>query len=199
MSVRKILKYPKDESPLRIKSSQVPTINKSIRRLIKDLKHTLEDSGGAGLAAPQIGVYERIVLVKFGQDEGEMQPPMVLINPEIVKASNPQRGFDGCLSIPNIITWQTIRPDTLELSALDETGKRIQIKANGIDARLVHHEIDHLDGILFLDRVEKVSDLYQVIETSDGEKLVRFDQLTSWLMSEDKLSTRVSSQTYRFG
>jgi peptide deformylase len=199
MAIRKILKYPHDEAKLRAKSTNVRVFNKSIRRLIKDLKDTLVDSSGAGLAAPQIGVYERVALVRFGQDEGELRPPLVLVNPEIINASNPQKGFDGCLSIPDIITWDTVRPDSIEVTALDENGKHIQMKVSGIDARLVHHEIDHLDGILFLDRVEKVSDLYTIVETDEGEKAIRFDLLTSWLMTKDNSVRKIPVKNHNFG
>lgn len=173
MAVRKILQYPENESLLRKKSVMVKKVDKRIRRLVQDLKDTLEHhGGGAGLAAPQIGVYLRVAIVQFGQDEGEMQPPLALINPEIRQSSMPQKGFDGCLSIPGLVTWDTLRPDWLAFSALDERGKRIEMEVRGADARLVHHEIDHLDGILFLDHLQDLSKLYRVIETGEGQKLV---------------------------
>jgi peptide deformylase len=187
MAVRKILIYPKDGSALRKKSTKVERIDKSVRELIRDLKDTLSYAGGAGLASPQIGVYQRVILVRLGQDEGKMKLPIALINPEIIKFGVPEKGFDGCLSFPNIYTWETIRPNSLVFSALDDTGKRLQLHVNGIDARLVHHEIDHLDGKLFIDLVQSASDLYKAIETPEGEKLVSFDLLTAWLMSKDRI------------
>jgi peptide deformylase len=180
MTVRRILLYPQDERLLRRKSVKVKKIDKSIRQLIKDLKETLDDhGGGAGLAAPQIGVPLRVTIVRFGQDDEDMQPPLALINPEITLAGTLQKGFDGCLSVPGLETWDTLRPDPLEFSALDETGKKIKQELVGMDARLVHHEIDHLDGILFLDRVQDLHELYKLVQTEEGEKLVSMAELAS--------------------
>jgi len=180
MAIRKILQYPEDDKALRQKSVAVQKVDKRVRKLVRDLKDTLEDSGGAGLAAPQIGVHERVALVKFGQEsEDGMRESITLINPQIISAGPDEKGFDGCLSIPGVVTWDTLRPAPLVFSALDERGETFQMEVSGIDARVVHHEIDHLDGILFLDRVKDFNKVYRSIETEDGEKLVSLASLTA--------------------
>jgi len=175
MTVRKILLYPEDNHLLRKKSTKVARLDSQTRKLAQDLKDTLIANPGAGLAAPQVGVYRRVVAVKFGQDEGEMKSPLILVNPRIVEAGELSRGFDGCLSIPDLFTWETLRPSWLSFSALGENGEKIEMRVSGIDARLVHHEIDHLEGILFIDRIRSITDLYQKVETEGGEKFVRLD------------------------
>ena len=177
MTVQRILRYPEDEAALRQKSAKVGRIDDEIRALITDLMDTRAANPGAGLAAPQIGVHQRVTIVRFGQDDDskdggekkEMEPPLALINPEIVKAGMPARGFDGCLSIPNLLTWSTVRPSVLTIRALGVDGKTIRRTVKGIDARLVHHEIDHLDGILFLDRLKDLDDLFIVKHDENGK------------------------------
>lgn len=173
MTIKTILQYPNDSDLLRKKSAAVKRIDSPTKRLIQDLKDTLLDNPGAGLAAPQIGVHQQVIVVRFGQDDGEMEPPIALVNPVIVRAGEPAKGFDGCLSIPNLFSWETLRPEWLEFRAMNEQGKFFSLTVDGIDARLVHHEIDHLDGVLFIDHVKRMSDLYRLIETEDGEKLVQ--------------------------
>jgi peptide deformylase len=104
-------------------------------------------------------------------EEGEPGPPLPLIGPEIIEAKNEQRDFDGCLSFPGLFA-ETVRPHYLRVTGLDEWGQPFDRVFEGFDAIVVHHEIDHLNGVLFIDRVEKVEDLYQVREDENGE-LVR--------------------------
>jgi peptide deformylase len=185
MAIRKILQYPEDDKALRQKSVAVQKVDKRIRKLVKDLKDTLAESNGAGLAAVQIGVHERVALVKFGQEaEGGMREPITLINPQIISAGPDEKGFDGCLSIPGVVTWDTLRPSPLIFSALDERGETFQMEVSGIDARVVHHEIDHLDGILFLDRVKDFNKVYRSVETDEGEKLVSLASLKAKIEKE---------------
>jgi peptide deformylase len=94
-----------------------------------------------------------------------------LINPEIVEAKDDQRDFDGCLSLPGLFA-ETVRPHYLRVTGLDEWGKPFDRVFEGFDAVVVHHEIDHLNGVLFIDRVANVADMYTVRENEDGE-LVR--------------------------
>lgn len=178
MSVRRVLIYPEDGKQLRKVSTPVDRV-KDVRELVRDLKNTLESQPGAGLAAPQIGVHQRVVVVRFNQDAGEMDPPLALINPVVEETGELVDGFDGCLSLPGLVTWDTLRPSWLVFSALDEKGKKFSMRVEGIDARLVHHEIDHLDGILFVDRLKPGDKLQRVVETEDGETLAPIDQLPS--------------------
>jgi peptide deformylase len=122
-------------------------------------------------------VFVRVAIVRFGQDEDDIQPPLALINPEITQEGVLSKGFDGCLSLPGLATWDTLRPASLTFSALDEKGQRLEMEVHGADARLVHHELDHLDGILFLDRLQDWSKLYRAVQTEEGEKLVSMSSL----------------------
>lgn len=182
MAVRDIVLYSENESALRKKSEPARAVNRRIKNLIRDLKDTLATHPeGIGLAAPQINVHQRVVVVRLGsrneEDEREPDPPLALINPEIIEAKNDQRDFDGCLSFPGLFA-ETVRPHYLRVRGLNERGKPFDRIFEGFDAVLVHHEIDHLEGVLFIDRVERVEDLYRVREDEDG-KLVRMPVATA--------------------
>ena len=178
MAVRDIVLYLENEAALRKKSKPVRRITRRARKLVRDLKDTLNDHpGGVGLAAPQIDVHSRVVVARLGGkrdgdgEESEPGPPLALINPEVIEAGNEERDFDGCLSFPGLY-GETVRPHHLRVTGLDEVGNPFDQVFEGFDAVVVHHEIDHLDGVLFIDRVESMENLYRVREDSDG-KLVR--------------------------
>lgn len=180
MAVKRLIYYPQDENLLRQKSFRVANLkNKRLKRLIQDLKDTLESQPGAAIAAPQIGVFKRVTVVKFGQnDDADEEPMLTLINPEIIEAGALETGFDGCLSIPDIYTWDTPRPSWLRFRAIGEDGSEIVRRLEGMDARVLHHEIDHLDGILFLDRLRDPEELYTPVEGADGKsKMIRLIDL----------------------
>ncbi|MBN2116441.1 MAG: peptide deformylase [Anaerolineales bacterium] len=173
--MREIMIYPEQKAELRRKSDPVMGNKRPVRRLIRDLKDTLQaSSDGIGLAAPQINVHQRVVIVCPGSEKDgqwEAGPPVALINPQIVEASDEGKDFDGCLSFPGLY-GETIRPHHLRVTGLDEEGQPIDRVFEGFNAVLVHHEIDHLDGVLFIDRIEKLEDLYRLTVNADGE-LVR--------------------------
>ena len=175
MTIRSVVLYTKNEAALRQKSKPVRVVNRWVKKLIRDLKDTLNaHPEGIGLAAPQINVHQQAVVVRLGSGpdrEGQPEPPLALINPEIIEASNEQRDFDGCLSFPGLYA-ETVRPHYLRVTGLDEWGKPFERVFEGFDAVVVHHEIDHLDGVLFIDRVGSVEDLYRVREDENGQ-LVR--------------------------
>lgn len=180
MAIKRLIYYPGDEALLRRKSRPAANLrNKRLKRLIQDLKDTLESQPGAAIAAPQIGVHKRVTVVKFGQnDEDDEEPMLTLINPEIIACGAPETGFDGCLSIPDIYTWDTPRPRWIRFRARGEDGSPILRRVEGMDARVLHHEIDHLDGILFLDRLRDPKELYTPVEGEDGQtKMVRLRDL----------------------
>ena len=171
MAVRRIVLYKNNPNALRRKSEAVPSMDRRARRLIRDLKDTLlESADGVGLAAPQVNVHSRVVVVRLGGGRAEREPgpPVAIINPKILDAGDVQPDFDGCLSFPGIY-GETLRPHVLHLAGLDENGSAFERTFEGFDAVVVHHEIDHLDGILFVDRVAKPEDLYTIVETDDGE------------------------------
>ena len=172
MAVRKIILYAENPDPLRKKCEPVLNVNRRVRKLIHDLKDTLNaNSEGIGLAAPQIDEHQRVVLVRLGGRTNRAQepgPPIALVNPEIVEAGNEQLDFDGCLSFPGLFA-DTVRPHYLRVTGLDEMGNTFDRVYEGFDAVVVHHEIDHLNGVLFIDRVEKLEDLYQIREDEFGK------------------------------
>lgn len=161
MALRNIMLFDKDDV-LRKKARTVAQISPGIQRLLGDMLETMRHAGGVGLAAPQVGVLRRIITVNM--ENG----PVRLINPEIIASHGQQTGQEGCLSIPNIIGIVT-RPETVVVSALNETGVKIELQAEGFTARALCHEIDHLDGMLFIDRAEKGS-LRRVVD--NGGKIV---------------------------
>ncbi len=180
MTVKRLMYYPQDEALLRQISKPVANLkNKRLKRLIQDLKDTLESLPGAAIAAPQIGELKRATVVKFGQnDDAEEEPMLTLVNPVIIEAGEPQSGYDGCLSIPYIYTWDTPRPSWIRFRALGEDGAQIVRRVHGMDARVLHHEIDHLDGVLFLDRLIDPDELYTPVPgENEKTKMVRLIDL----------------------
>lgn len=138
---------------LRQKSPPVKTVDDEVRRLVDDLFETMRAAKGVGLAANQIGVARRVAVVDVGEED---PPPIVLINPVIVERSEEDdTAEEGCLSIPEIFGDVT-RPARIVVEALDLEGKKVRTEAHGYKARAIQHEIDHLDGILFLDHLSAV-------------------------------------------
>lgn len=132
---------------LRKKSRPVEKIDERVLTLLDDMADTMYNCGnGAGLAAPQVGILKRIVVIDIG--EGLMN----LINPEIIEAEGSREVIEGCLSIPG--KWgKLMRPEKVKVKALDRNGKELIINGEGDLAKALCHEIDHLDGILFIDKV----------------------------------------------
>lgn len=140
---------------LRRKSEKIRTVDDRIRNLAVDMHETLRDAAGVGLAAPQIGVNERLVVINVPAnylEEGQEEITQTLVNPEIVTASGEQYGSEGCLSLPGIVA-SLPRSQRVTVRWQDLDGNRHRLTAEGEYARIFQHEIDHLDGILFLDRV----------------------------------------------
>lgn len=147
MAVYQIVIYP--DPVLRENAKEITKITPSINRLIENMADTMYASGGIGLAAPQIGVSKRAVVVDLGDGL------MVLINPEITKAEGRERGKEGCLSFPDV--WGEVdRAVSVNVRAFNLKGEEIFISAEGFLARALQHEIDHLDGIVFIDRAIKI-------------------------------------------
>jgi peptide deformylase len=172
MAVREIVVYPEGADVLRKKSEPIGDVAGPARKLVRDLKETLNaHPEGIGLAAPQIGINSRVVVVRLGgheDEESEPGPPRTLINPEIIELGDERRDFDGCLSLPGLY-GETVRPHYLRVTGVDERGEPFDDVFEGFDAVVVHHEIDHLEGVLFIDRVDRPEDLYHVRENEDGE------------------------------
>ncbi len=146
---------------MRKKSEPLPDGSGEAWQLIMDLKDTLlHHARGIGLAAPQIGVHKRVIVVCFGAGSGKKpDPPVGIINPVILEAGSELPDFDGCLSFPGLYA-ETVRPHFMKLQGVDEKGKTFERTLDGFDAVVVHHEVDHLNGVLFIDRVSSTDKLY---------------------------------------
>ena len=156
MAVREIVKYPAPS--LRLKAKPVQVCDKTLQTLIDDMFETMRDAPGVGLAAPQIGESLRVVVVEYTDDEREDARPKkyVLVNPEIVRESEETvTDLEGCLSVPGL-AGEVERFEAVTVQAKNRFGKPIKLKASGWLARIFQHEIDHLNGVLYIDRATRV-------------------------------------------
>jgi len=160
MALRKIVTLP--EPVLRRKAHTITKVDKNLQILIDDMVETMRDAPGVGLAAPQIGLSERLIVVEYFEraedEENEEAPKKVwaVLNPEIIKASEEKlMGVEGCLSIPGLV-GEVERHASIQVKGLNRHGKPTKIKAEGWLARIFQHEIDHLNGVLFTDRATRV-------------------------------------------
>ncbi len=156
MAVRSILTF--EHPVLREKAKKVARVDTSIQRLIDDLAETMLAAPGAGLAANQIGVALRVCVVK-----GDDNPLWGLVNPELVKGEGVQVGYEGCLSKPGWV-GEVARYETVVVKGRNRRGKEVRIKSSGFTARAFQHELDHLDGVLFTDRLTSLDTLRPVEE-----------------------------------
>lgn len=145
MAIRPILHHP--DPRLRIKAKPVVTFDAALQRLIDDMFETMYDAPGIGLAANQIGVDLRIAVMDLGDGESK---PIVIINPEVTDTSDRQVMEEGCLSVPGALD-KVERFNRLHLNALDREGQPFELDAEGLMAQAIQHEIDHLDGKLYID------------------------------------------------
>ncbi|MCC6300807.1 MAG: peptide deformylase [Anaerolineales bacterium] len=173
MTLRTIITLP--DPVLKRKAHSVAQFDKNLHTMIDDMVETMRAAPGVGLAAPQIGLSERIAVIEYfekeGDEEKEDAPKKVwaVINPEIVKASQETfLGVEGCLSIPGLV-GEVERHAEVHIKALNRHGKPMRIKAKGWLARIFQHEIDHLNGILFTERATRV---WQPEQEVDAEQEV---------------------------
>ena len=153
MSIKPLVIIP--DSKLRLRSEPVKDITDEIRRLADDMLETMYDAPGVGLAAIQIGVPVRMVTMDVSKSDDERQP-LVLINPEIVWTSEEKRVYEeGCLSIPEYYE-EVERPDRVRFRYMNLQGETVEQDADGLMATCVQHEIDHLNGVLFIDHLSKL-------------------------------------------
>ncbi len=153
MALLEIKKYP--ERVLREKASPVTKIDRGIQRLIDDMVETMYAAPGIGLAAPQVGVSKRIIIIDVSMKEGEKKPLIVLINPEIVVGEGEIESEEGCLSLPGYITTVK-RSERVIVRGLNRDGRPIEIEGEGLLSRALQHECDHLDGVLLIDRISSI-------------------------------------------
>lgn len=152
MALRNIRKLGDDI--LRKKCRPVEIIDEKILTLLDDMAETMYEANGVGLAAPQIGVLKRIVVIDIGDDNGLIE----LINPEITHFEGNIKDTEGCLSVPGKYGY-VVRPAKVRVVALNRNGDKIEIDCEGMLAKAVCHELDHLDGIVFVDKVTEYIDL----------------------------------------
>jgi peptide deformylase len=143
--------YTSEEPTLRLKAREITKITKRIKVLAKDMLDTMYHANGVGLAAPQVGISERIIVIDVGAG------PIVLINPVITKKEGENRDIEGCLSLPGRNEYVT-RAERVSVVALDLAGKKVNLTGEGLLARAFQHEIDHLNGILFIDYLNPVKE-----------------------------------------
>jgi peptide deformylase len=151
---------------LRQKAKRVPAIDGSIHRLIQDMIDSMRAASGVGLAAPQVGVPLRVIVIGLPDEE-----PFALINPEIVKRSGERKVEEGCLSLPGYRTENLTRSVTVVAKGLDPSGRKVRVKGqNDLLAQALEHEIDHVNGVLYIEHLESKSDLIKIepAESSSG-------------------------------
>ncbi len=160
MASLEIITYPDER--LKQVAQPVERFDEALRRFVDRLEQTMRGApGGVGIAAPQVGHLFRIAIVDVSsRPKIACNGRMVLINPEILSWEGMVKGREGCMSVPDF-TGNVVRAECITVSALDETGRQREYRCTGYEARAVQHEIDHLDGLLFLDRlVSRRTDLF---------------------------------------
>ncbi len=156
MTIRTIIAIP--EAILRRKAHKVTTFDKDLQLLIDDMVETMRQAPGVGLAAPQINISSRLIVVEFGDEENEEAPKKLyaVINPELTFLTEEKvPGIEGCLSVPGLI-GEVERYNEVLVKGLNRHGKPFKIKAKGWLARIFQHEVDHLDGIVFTERAIRI-------------------------------------------
>lgn len=164
-----------DDPVLRRKAKKAEKLTPEIRTLIADMIDTMRAAPGVGLAAPQVGVSERVIVVEFAEEDEEAAedaPPKkkklyTVVNPEIVwRSDEVVEGMEGCLSIPGW-TGDVLRHEAIVIKGLNRAGQRIKVKADNWLARIFQHEIDHLDGVLYIDRLISPDRLRRIVVSEE--------------------------------
>ncbi|MDX9850404.1 MAG: peptide deformylase [Anaerolineaceae bacterium] len=154
MALREVVIIP--DEVLRRKAHKITNFDKDLSILIDDMFETMRLAPGVGLAAPQVNISQRVIVVEYAEDEGVKPKSYAVINPEIIKTSpETELGIEGCLSIPNLV-GEVERFSAVVVKGFNKLGKPVKIKASGWLARIFQHEIDHLEGILFTDRATRI-------------------------------------------
>lgn len=154
---------------LRSKSRKVQKVTPKLAAFAEQMLETMREANGVGLAAPQVGVLQRFFVVELPEDEENEQPreTYILFNPEIIKGKGEQVGYEGCLSIPGYI-GEVARQEQITVKGINEKGKAVRLKVEGYLSRVFQHEIDHLDGTLYTDRLTD-PDTFQPVEVGEEE------------------------------
>jgi peptide deformylase len=153
-----------DDPVLHQKAKRVRRIDSSIQKLIDDMIETMHDIGGAaGLAAPQVGIPLQVIVVEMPEED-----PIVIINPELVKGSVESEVSEGCLSLPgyrgSIKRWESVT-----VKGRDRNGKELRLKAEGLLSQALQHEIDHINGVVYIDHLDSMDNLYKIAPEDEDE------------------------------
>jgi len=165
MAVREIVTIP--DEVLRRKARKVKDFGQELQTLIDDMVETMREAPGVGLAAPQVGISQRVIVVEFGDEEDEEVPAKLytVINPEVSHFSDEKvNGMEGCLSIPGFV-GEVERSEGVTVKGQNRHGQPFRLKAKGWLSRIFQHEIDHVNGILYIDRTDQVWKLKEEEET----------------------------------
>ncbi|TJY43256.1 peptide deformylase [Cohnella pontilimi] len=162
MAIRLIVKHP--DPVLRERAQEVTKFNANLHKLLDDMADTMYDADGVGLAAPQIGILKRIFVVDADEEHGLIE----LINPEIVSKEGEQLGVEGCLSIPGL-QGDVRRANKVVIKGFNRYGEPVQYEGTELLARAFQHELDHLNGVLFIDLAESVYEARKLAPEQGGE------------------------------
>jgi peptide deformylase len=149
MAIKRIVTVP--DPILRKHAKKVTSFDKGLKKLVADMVETLHEANGAGLAAPQVGISQRVIVLCINENESTTE--LAIINPEVVKRKGERICKEGCLSIPGYV-GEIKRSEEVKVKGFDATGKQIKIKGQGLLGQALEHEIDHLNGILYVDHLE---------------------------------------------
>ncbi|MBE9515390.1 MAG: peptide deformylase [Proteobacteria bacterium] len=150
MAIRTILHFP--DPRLRTIAKPVAEVDDAIRALVQDMAETMHDAPGIGLAATQINVHQRVVIIDIDQEKKDLR---IFINPEILEKRGKEEMEEGCLSVPGV--YESVsRAEWVRVRAMDETGKEFELETDGLLAVCIQHEIDHLDGKMFVDYLSRM-------------------------------------------
>ena len=161
--------YQLGDEALRTPANRIVKVDDAIRKLAKDMLITMYSSKGIGLAAPQVGIQKRLLVIDLNFEDPN-SPPMVFINPEIISSSATLDTYEeGCLSIPGVYL-NVLRPSSIKLSYRDEMGRPKKMNADGLMARCIQHEIDHLNGVCFVDKVTDEEELKKQLNENNFKR-----------------------------
>ena len=165
MAILPLCHFP-DDTVLRKKAKRVSRIDGSIQHLIDDMIETMKAANGVGLAAPQVGIPLRVIVLQMPEEE-----PIAIINPEMVKRSGVREVTEGCLSIPGFF-GEIIRSDSVTVKGKDRQGRPVRIKATGLIAEALEHELDHLNGILYIDHLDSEDKLHRLETPNQARQVI---------------------------
>ena len=166
MAVRPIVRA--DDPVLRKKAKKVKRFGQALQNLIEDMLETMHAVHGLGLAAPQIGVSQQVIVIQLPENEEDPQSGKlyVLCNPKIVRTAGEEESEEGCLSVPGFV-GDVRRAGVVTVKGLDRHGKKIRIKAEGLLARAFQHEVDHVNGVLYIDRVDSPDKIHRIVPVEE--------------------------------